>query len=86
MPNRYKAVFDSTVCGIPCQIGVLSYEPLVKGRYTGAPENCYPDEGGFGEYDVLDGNGRRALWLEKKIKDRDEERIQESIYAHMEGW
>jgi hypothetical protein len=26
------------------------------------------------------------LWLEKKIKDRDEERIQESIFAHMEGW
>lgn len=84
--RKYLITFESTVSGIPCQIGVLDYEPLVKGRYSGAPENCYPDEGGYGEYDVLDRRGRRALWLEKKITDRDEECIQEDIYNHMEGW
>lgn len=24
-------------------------EPMVRGRYFGRPENCYPDEGGYAE-------------------------------------
>lgn len=43
-----------------------SIEPFVQGKYSGLPDNCYPDEGGFAEIEgpvyVLDEDGKRNVW------------------------
>ena len=60
-------IFETRICGIPCQCEVLMYhnDP---GRTYGPPENCYPPEFEF-EYQILDRKGYRAEWLERKITD-----------------
>ena len=82
--NRYIAEIETTVCGIPCIIGVTDYEGYVPAYISGAPENCYPAEGGYGEYDILDRKGYKAAWLERKITSRVESEIQESIFNYFE--
>lgn len=86
MPKLTKSIakFDFVIDGIPCQIAVTDYEPYVEGRFSGPPENCYPSEGGYGDYRVLDRKGYIAEWLERKINDRIESEIQETIAAHFE--
>ena len=77
--------FETTVCGIPCIIRVLSWDEYRPAYLGGAPENCYPAEGGSGDFEILDRKGYRAKWLEKKLTARDEDAIQELIYDHMEN-
>lgn len=74
------AEIEARVCGIPCIIDVTYYEPVRPGRYFGCPEDCYPDEGGESEWVLLDRRGRRAEWLERKMTDRDREKVEELIY------
>jgi hypothetical protein len=68
--------FTSKVAGIPCVIEVdrlFVQEPL--GPRCDSDWDCY----GFTEieFTVCDRNGRYAPWLEKKLTDRDRERIEE---------
>lgn len=74
-------IFDSRVCGIPCQIEVTYYvnEPA---RLFGRPEDCYPAEFDV-EYNILDRKGYRAEWLERKVKPSDEQKIIDEIVYHM---
>lgn len=83
--NRCIAEIETTVAGIPCFIGVTDYEPYQAAYISGPPENCYPSEGGHGDYILLDRKGYRAKWLERKITSRIEDQIQEEIFTHMEG-
>lgn len=83
--RRYEAEIEHTVCGIPCIIGVTDYEPYVSAQTYGPPENCYPAEGGYGEYELLDRKGYRALWLERKVTAQEEDNIQEAIFEYMEN-
>lgn len=76
---------DFKVCGIPCQIEVLSYDPIAHGRFGGRPEDCYPDEGGESEWQLLDRNGYRAKWLENKMTDADREAVEQKVMDYMEG-
>ena len=67
----YIAKIETRVAGIPCLIGVISNTP---GSYTmraGSDIDYY----GQSLWEVLDRRGRRATWLEKKITDADEDRI-----------
>ena len=80
--NRYIAEIDATVAGIPCIIGVTDYERYRPAYISGPPEDCYPSEGGYGEYDLLDRKGYRAAWLERKVKDERE--IQDQIFSYFE--
>jgi len=82
--NRYIAEIEATVAGIPCIIGVTDYEGYVPAYTSGAPENCYPSEGGYGDYEILDRKGYRAQWLERKVTGRIEGDIQESIFNYFE--
>lgn len=68
-------MFDSRVSGIPCKIKVLSYYPGSPGRTWGAWEDCYPAEDEEFEFEVYDRRGRRAEWLERKLKSEDCDRI-----------
>lgn len=77
-------VFDSHIQGIPCQIKVVYWEPFVPGRFSGPPEQCYPDEGGYGEWEVLDRKGRKAPWLEKRLNEQETQRIETEMFNHME--
>jgi hypothetical protein len=83
--QHYIAEIETTVAGIPCLIGVTDYEAYTPAYISGPPENCYPAEGGYGDYEILDRKGYRALWLERKITSRVESEIQESIFNHFEG-
>ena len=83
--NNYIAEIEHRVCGIPCIVGVTDYEGYTPAYISGPPENCYPAEGGYGGFEILDRKGYRAKWLEKKLTARDEDAIQELIYDHMEN-
>ena len=39
------------------------YEPLVRGRFSGPPELCYPDEGGAATITALSCNWKDASFL-----------------------
>jgi hypothetical protein len=87
MPKFRDAIeiFEARVAGIPCQIAVTAHEEYVPARTWGPPEDCYPAEGGFSEYRILDRNGYLAEWLERKAYDLDlDDEIQDLILAHIE--
>lgn len=71
--------FESNVCGIPCIIRVIHYEPYRPAYVAGAPENCYPEEGGHSEWEVLDRRGSHAAWLERKINAQERSRINDEV-------
>lgn len=77
--------FESTVCGIPCIIRVLSWEPHLPAKVSGPPEYCYPAEGGYGDWEILDRRGRPAPWLEKKLTDKERTRIDAEVFNCMES-
>lgn len=80
---NYIAEIEGRVAGIPCIIAVTDYEKYIPAYTSGRPEDCYPSEGGCGEWELLDRRGRRAQWLERKVNDdRD---IQQQIFDHFEG-
>jgi hypothetical protein len=83
--TRYVGEIETTVAGIPCIVAVTHYEGYVPAYTSGAPENCYPAEGGWGEYEILDRKGYRAAWLERKITDGVDREIQNEIFNYFQG-
>jgi len=77
--------FETRVCGIPCIVRVLSWEPFVPASVSGPPEHCYPAEGGCGEWEILDARGRPAPWLEKKMLDADVQEVEAFLFDQMEN-
>ena len=51
----------------------LYIEPFVRGKYSGPPENCYPDEGGTAEIEgpvlVQNEEGKFVPWDGQLTKD-----------------
>lgn len=76
--------FDYRACGIPCIVRVVNYESFRPARVHGPVEDCYASEGGMGDWELLDRNGRRAEWLECKLNDREREAIDDAIFERME--
>ena len=75
----YTAEIESRVAGIPCIIGVLSFDS-VRGSYSyNAPSDM--DYYGYteSEWEVLDRRGRKAPWLKRKLSDKDCNRIEQEI-------
>ena len=77
---------ETTVCGIPCIVKVLSWEPYVPAKVSGPPEDCYPAEGGYGNWELLDRKGRAAPWLEAKMTEQDRRVLEEELFNRMEGY
>lgn len=77
--------FESRVCGIPCIVRVTYWERYVPAKVSGPPEYCYPAEGGYGEWEILDSRGRPAPWLEKKMTDADRQEVDAFLFEHMEN-
>lgn len=74
--NKYQAVIETKVHGIPCQIGVISYDH-VKGSFNYSASSDL-DYYGYSESDweLLDRRGYAARWLERKA---DFNKIEEII-------
>jgi len=70
-------IFDTRVAGIPCQCEVLEYSEGLPMRITGwGFGDADPPEPGEFEYQILDRRGRYARWLEDKLTDDDDERLE----------
>ena len=69
-------MIETTIQGIPCVIQPTHVEPFVPECRKGHPDSWTPAEGGYAEYEVMDRNGRKAPWLEAKMDDEDDKRIQ----------
>ncbi len=39
--------------GFDLEIEVTDYQPFISGNYHSLPENCYPDDEGYLEYEIL---------------------------------
>ena len=79
--------FNTTCCGIPCIVRVLSWERYTAKYISGAPESCYPPEGGYGDWEILDRKGKKAIWLEKKLEKNKKEfsRLENEVFEFMEN-
>lgn len=80
---KQRSDIDTHIQGIPCGIVITCYHrqrPL--GPRADSDYDCY----GYtdAEYTVLDREGYPALWLERKIKEDDNERILELIDDYKE--
>lgn len=67
-----------------CTIRLYNWEPYKPAYISGAPENCYPAEGGYGDWEVF-VDGERAKWLEEQLTDKDIELVEEQLFSMMEG-
>ena len=75
----YEAEIETRVAGIPCLIGVITYESVAgTGNYW---EDSDVDYYGYteSEWEVLDRRGRKAPWLERKLTDKMRDEIEETI-------
>jgi hypothetical protein len=75
--------FDSRIAGIPCIVGINWYSPGDDGHYGGRPEFDDPGYGSTSGWVILDRRGRRAEWLERKMTDKDVEKIERQVDEHM---
>lgn len=62
-------IIDTEISGIPCQVKITLFS------YSKEPHGIYVDF----DFDVLDRNGKRAKWLDKKLTEADFERINQDI-------
>jgi hypothetical protein len=77
--------FSTRVCGIPCLVRVMYWERYRPAKVSGPPEHCYTEEGGWGEWEILDTKGRPAPWLEKKMSDTDRQQVDTFLFEQLEG-
>lgn len=67
--------------GIPCLAEVTTF--ICVKPWKCSPHTCPSSDDYYGyteiEYDILDRKGYRAKWLERKMTDRDVERVKEDI-------
>ena len=83
--TNYIAEIEHRIAGIPCIIAVTDYEGYTPAYISGPPENCYPAEGGTGDFEILDRKGYRAKWLERKLNAKEEDLVQQAIFEYMEN-
>ena len=81
--TNYIAEIETTVAGIPCIVGVTEYS-MVRADFGADSDWDYTGYSDL-EWVVLDRRGRPAPWLQRKVTDADEERIQEEIFNQMES-
>lgn len=77
--------FDTIIGDTPCVVEILYWEYFTPGFLGGPPENCYPDEGGYGEWVILDADGKQNDELDALLTDVEVERINQEAFDHMEG-
>ena len=77
--------FETTVCGIPCLVRVINWEPYRPAILRADPGDSYPPEGGEGDWEILDRKGRPAPWQERKLTGQELARLEHAIFEYMEN-
>lgn len=82
MPKlEFQTIIDYTICGIPCQIGVVSYTCVL--AFNGPATLCWSRDDYYGytdmEWQVLDRKGYPAPWLSRKLTRSMEQDIESAI-------
>ena len=83
MKSQYIAKIPSTVAGIPCLIGVMTYDSVAgDSRCTDSDYdfNGYTDI----DFEILDRKGYSAAWLEKKVTSSVKDQIEDTIHAYFD--
>ena len=78
-------MFETTCCGVECLIRVNDWEPYRPAFISGPPEDCYPAEGGCGDWEILDLDGNPAPHLHEKLSPAGERRLEQEVFDYMEG-
>ena len=76
--------FETEVGGVLCLIKVTGWEPYRPARVSGPVEDCHPAEGGCGEYEICDLQGRPAPHLEDELSARQREALDAEVFDQME--
>lgn len=76
---------DMTICGVECIVRVYDWEPYRPGYIGGPPENCYPAEGGYGDWEICDKSGNPAPELEQQMTAIDREKLELALFDYMES-
>ena len=83
--HNFIARVESRVAGIPCLIGVKTYNKVKP--WGGSVYTCPSSDDWYGytelEFDVLDQRGRAAPWLDRKLTDMDRARIEGDVCEAM---
>lgn len=66
-----------------CTVRLYNWTPYKPAYISGAPENCYPAEGGYGDWELFI-DGKRAKWLEDEMTDDDIGKLEERLFYMME--
>jgi hypothetical protein len=66
---------------------VTAWEPYRPAFISGPPDNCYPAEGGCGEWELLDLDGNPSAELDKLVRTypQVERAIDQEVFDFMEG-
>jgi hypothetical protein len=76
---------DVRVCGIPAIARVLHYRPYEPAYRRGHPDNWEPASPPEIDFEILDRRGRPARWLERKLTERERERIERELIEYLEA-
>lgn len=79
--NEFETLIDDTLC----LIRVTYWEPYRPAYISGPPEDCYPEEGGYGEWEVCHLDGTPWPELSDAMTDKDAARIDAEVYDRMEN-
>jgi hypothetical protein len=79
--------FETTCCDIPCLVRVTSWESYVPARVSGPVESCYPAEGGCGNWELLDLDGKPSLELDELVRRYPQvaRAMDQEVFEYMEG-
>ena len=75
---------ESYIGDEPCIVKVLSWEYYTHAKLSGPPEDCYPDDGGYGEWEVCGMDGKPNEELASQLSDEDIERINQELFDEIE--
>lgn len=73
------------VCGIPCLVRVTNWVPWTACRVTAEADDSHPEEGGYGDWEILDLKSRPAPWLDRKLTPAARAELEQEIFNHMEN-
>lgn len=77
--------FEHSINGILCIIRVTDWEPYLPAIIRADPGDSHPAEGGWGEWEILDLDGRPYPELESVITEEERARLNRTIFQHMEN-
>ena len=78
--------FYTTVKGVFVFVEITYWEKYVPGNSYGDPNDCYPDEGGYGDFALWDCTSKqhRMKELENDMTEEDKNKLQEEMFKYME--